>query len=428
METGDFDSELASRLDELSTRDGYRVERILKQSESEQTQLVYLVVRDGSERGPFVRKIMSGHTSLGNAYEAVFAAQKRGVRLVHLPRIYECTRVEGRFTVVMEYVSGETLGTYVGRLDDSDARLDLVRTVFPDLCDAVSELHERFSMPIIHRDLKPSNVMVTQAGVTLIDLGISRIFKSDAEQDTTHFGTRAYAPPEQFGFGQTSVRSDIYSLGMLLFFCLTGREATSHERMSGFTTSDISAALREVIVRATQFDPDARYASVREFKKKLIEACGNKKDQEEKERGVSTSIPMDMPQPAVSKEPESKPVSISQRSLLSRIPKPLGIIWNVFVLLSCALVIAGTIMAYLVSTPQNVTKPAWYAPFSYFFCIIPLTVIVGYLLLDRRPLRRRIPVLANLTVKYETTMGLKAIVAIFAMWIVATIVEIIFVG
>ena len=84
--------------------------------------------------------------------------------------------------------------------------------------------------PVIHRDLKPSNVMVVGGknglprSFVLIDLGIARTWREGAEADTTRLGTRSYAPPEQFGFGQTSVRSDVYALGAVLWFCLTGED------------------------------------------------------------------------------------------------------------------------------------------------------------------------------------------------------------
>ncbi|MZJ26328.1 hypothetical protein GT516_00170 [Collinsella sp. BIOML-A4] len=85
---------------------------------------------------------------------------------------------------------------------------------------------------VIHCDLKPSNIIVSgvryaaDAGMTfsslvIIDLGIAHVWRDGADADTVKFGTRPYAPPEQYGFGQTSVRSDIDALGALLFFCLT---------------------------------------------------------------------------------------------------------------------------------------------------------------------------------------------------------------
>lgn len=140
--------------------------------------------------------------------------------------------------VVMEYVEGETLEALVGRLG---ATPDYACGLYPVLCKAVGELHAGFAaagepgVPVIHRDLKPSNIIVSgvryaaDAGMTfsslvIIDLGIARVWRDGADADTVKFGTRSYAPPEQFGFGQTSVRSDIYALGALLFFCLTGTD------------------------------------------------------------------------------------------------------------------------------------------------------------------------------------------------------------
>lgn len=86
---------------------------------------------------------------------------------------------------------------------------------------------------MIHRDLKPSNIIVTGANYTpddgltfsslvIIDLGIARVWRDGADADTVKFGTRPYAPPEQYGFGQTSVRSDVYALGRPVVLLLDG--------------------------------------------------------------------------------------------------------------------------------------------------------------------------------------------------------------
>ena len=258
-----LEDDLARYLDSLGREDSYRVDAVLKEGPLEVTERVFFVGRSGAELGPFVRKYLSAESGLGGAYEALLAAQRRGVSLPHLPRIVECYRHDDKNVVVMECVRGETLSERVRSAQTPGGRLDLLACVFPDLCDAVSELHERLDPPIIHRDLKPENVMVSGSGVTLIDLGIARSFREDGERDTTHFGTRAYAPPEQFGFGQTDARSDVYALGMLLFFCVTGLEPAARDRERGFAGAGVPDPLRLVIVRATQLDPAARYATVR---------------------------------------------------------------------------------------------------------------------------------------------------------------------
>lgn len=227
---------LVEHLASLDRDDSYRVERVLKLSDVETTELVYFEGSGGGSLGPFVRKRIDASVQIGGAYERLFAAQRAGRRFEHLPRIVDCRRVGDELDVVMEYVEGETLEALVGRLG---ATPDYARGLYPVLCEAVGELHAGFAaagepgVPVIHRDLKPSNIIVSgvryaaDAGMTfsslvIIDLGIARVWRDGADADTVKFGTRPYAPPEQYGFGQTSVRSDVYALGALLFFCLTG--------------------------------------------------------------------------------------------------------------------------------------------------------------------------------------------------------------
>ena len=150
METED---ELASYLDALERDACYHVDAVLKEGAFETTERVSFVGENGSALGPFVRKRIGGESGLGGAYEEVFSAQRRGVRLAHLPRLVECHRRDGDLVLVMEYVPGETLGDCVEACLSREERLGLVRRVFPDLCDAVSELHERLDSPVINRDL-----------------------------------------------------------------------------------------------------------------------------------------------------------------------------------------------------------------------------------------------------------------------------------
>lgn len=217
---------LAEHLASLDRDDSYRVERVLKCSSVETTELVYFEGTGGGSLGPFVRKRIDASAQIGGAYERLFAAQRAGRRFEHLPRIVDCRRVGDELNVVMEYIEGETLGALVDRLG---ATPDYAHELYPALCDAVGGLHAGFAMagetsaPVIHRDLKPSNIIVTGANYTpddgltfsslvIIDLGIARVWRDGADADTVKFGTRPYAPPEQYGFGQTSVRSDVYAL------------------------------------------------------------------------------------------------------------------------------------------------------------------------------------------------------------------------
>ncbi len=259
--------ELAEHLDALARDDCYRVDAVLKDGALETTQRVYFVGANGAEQGPYVRKYLDSDAGLGAAYERMWKAQRAGRRFLHLPRIVDCYAAGEKRAVVMEYVRGETLADVLYRCDPSVA---LACDVFPRLCEAVAELHEGFDPPIIHRDLKPSNIMLSKDSLTIIDFGISRTFDDAADEDTRHFGTRAYAPPEQFGYGQTDVRSDVYALGMLLYFCLTEKTPDAKARRGGFRDPRIPEAFRRIVVHATAFDPAQRYASVTELEGCLL--------------------------------------------------------------------------------------------------------------------------------------------------------------
>lgn len=414
----DTDDELSRYLDALRRDDCYRVDAVYKQGRLERTERVFFVGSNGSELGPLVRKVIRADSGLGAAYELVLEAQRRGVRLAHLPRLVECHRRDEDLVVVMEHVPGETLDAVVGRAAGAGERLELTSRVFPDLCDAVGELHERLGAPVVHRDLKPSNVMVSEGGVTLIDLGIARTWREGAEQDTTHFGTRSYAPPEQFGFGQTSVQSDVYALGMVLLFCLTGREPSARDREAGFADAGLPDALRAVVVRATELDPAQRYVSARELRDAFAAALGA--GAEKGAAPVPPATPATDPEPPTF-EPERRGLS-ALGARLSRVPGWAGALWDVAVLGVTAVLVVGCVMAVVEPTPANASWPTWYLVVTYVVLMVPLFLIVGYLLLDRRPLRREIPALARFTVGRETRVGLLAIGTILAVWALISVV------
>ncbi len=97
-----------------------------------------------------------------------------------------------------------------------------------ELCEVLDYLHTN-KPPIIFRDLKPLNIMMTPKGhICLIDFGIARHFKQEQANDTAHFYSMGYAPPEQYGRSQTSPRSDIYSLGATLHQMLSGHNPAHH--------------------------------------------------------------------------------------------------------------------------------------------------------------------------------------------------------
>lgn len=423
-------AELAEHLSSLARDDSYRVDRVIKRSPVETTELVYFEGSGGGSLGPFVRKRIDASAQIGGAYGRLFAAQRAGRRFEHLPRIVDCRRIGDDLDVVMEYIEGETLEALVARLG---ATPDYARELFPALCDAAEELHAGFASageaaaPVIHRDLKPSNIIVSgtnytpDAGMTfsslvIIDLGIARVWREGADADTVKFGTRPYAPPEQYGFGQTSVRSDVYALGALLFFCLTGVDPKPGLDMRVQCESHgVPAPLADVICMAMALDPAKRFASAA--------ALGNAV---RASYALSAPVPSPVPNAAYSQEsPERQTVHpasvlsadqpqgglslVSERpSLLSRIPDAVGRIWNAFVYLSLLVFFAGSHFAVFHPTGANQSYPMWFLAIEYFVFVDGLVVLIHFAMLDKRRLRRRFEVLDRYRGKRLAVLWLKA--------------------
>lgn len=209
--------------------------------------------------------------------------------------------------VLREYVPGDTLSELAEQRSFSEKE---VLEIGLQLCDQLDVLHS-MDPPVIHRDIKPQNVVIRPDGkAVLIDYGIARV-RSDNETDTVAFGTQGFAPPEQYGYSQTDARSDIYSLGVLLNWLLyrdtkiAGRGASASGRGASVSGRGVSAsgkssarggstepdkeaerggptALDKVIARCAAFDPQKRYADVRQVKRALVAA----RPEERGKRGV----------------------------------------------------------------------------------------------------------------------------------------------
>jgi Tol biopolymer transport system component len=208
-----------------------------------------------------------------------------------LTRIWDFFQQERRAFLVMEYVPGctlrDTLHRRGGPLDQP-----FVLECALQLCAVLGYLHTRRPQ-VIFRDLKPANVMVVEEpgtgdwglGATtpdpqspipsprfvLIDFGIARLFKPDQTGDTLIIGTPGYAPPEQYGQGQTDERSDIYSLGATLYHLLSGHVPnTVPPPPLASVNPAVSPELARIVARATAGDPAERYQRVEDLRRDLL--------------------------------------------------------------------------------------------------------------------------------------------------------------
>ena len=202
-----------------------------------------------------------------------FHAEVRNARQVSHPnvcRVFDIGESDGSLFLTMEYVDGEDLASVVRRIGrlSPDKATEIARQI----CAGLAAAHER---GVIHGDLKPANVMLDGAGkIRITDFGLEGVAAS-IKGEEGRAGTPAYMAPEQLAGKEVTPKSDIYSLGLVLYEILTGKRAfeasTLQElvrlRESGTITNpsmlvrDLDPLIERVILRCLETDPGKRPAS-----------------------------------------------------------------------------------------------------------------------------------------------------------------------
>jgi len=209
-------------------------------------------------------------------------------RLDHpnLPKVSDYFAENGRAYLVMDYVEGESLDSYIQR---SKAPLDEATVLdwTDQLLDALIYLHNQQPQPIIHRDIKPANLRLNLQGrIKLVDFGLVKLLDADnphTRVELRGLGTPAYAPLEQFAGSQehTDARSDIYSLGATMYHLLTYQAPPEvHQRLlnlenltpPGELNANLSEKTVQIIQRAMGVHPSERYQSAEEMRQATAQA------------------------------------------------------------------------------------------------------------------------------------------------------------
>lgn len=249
----------------MSLDDTYRVEQVLARGEDGITELVTI---DGA--GPFVRKKMRQELARRNVWSALTECSSP-----RLPRVEATYELPEHFVVVYDFVPGRTLSKVIET--DGPLAPESAVSLGIELCEAAEELHRH---GIVHRDISPNNIVVAADGAHLIDLGIARMRVEGASKDTTSLGTWGFASPEQYGFAQTDARSDVYSIGRVLGFALTGirPDDETYEQALKAILEHATAKLVHAITRACSFEPSARFQSATEMAEALAGSPQSKDD------------------------------------------------------------------------------------------------------------------------------------------------------
>src|SRR5579871_477470 len=194
----------------------------------------------------------------------------------HILPLYDFGEQSPWYYLVMPYIEGGTLRDYLNQ--HSPLTLAEAASILEQIASALHYAHEQ---GVVHRDVKPSNILLRQDGYAyLVDFGLAKAFSGAVSLtgDGAMVGTPEYMAPEQSN-GESDYRSDIYSLGVILYHMLTGRVPFTAESPVAISLKhiqfappppskfnrNITPAIEAVILKAMEKDPNARYQQAQEF-------------------------------------------------------------------------------------------------------------------------------------------------------------------
>ena len=238
---------------------------------------VYRAYQPRLERDVAV-KVMFGYLAEDEKFVGRFEREAKAVaalRHPHIVQIYDFDVEDDVYYMVMEYIGGETLKARLKGLNAEGKRMPLgeVARVFRALCDGLDYAH---AQGCIHRDIKPANVMFDGERLVLTDFGIASIVGGTRYTASgAMVGTPAYMSPEQGQGDPGDVRSDVYSLGVILYEMVTGRlpydadtplaivlkHLSESLPLPSQVCADVPPAVERVILKALAKSPDDRYQS-----------------------------------------------------------------------------------------------------------------------------------------------------------------------
>ncbi|HJR80350.1 MAG TPA: protein kinase [Anaerolineales bacterium] len=315
-------------------------------------------------------KVMHSYIEADPELQSRFEREAKVVAALRHPnivQIFDFEIAEGHPYIVMEYLRGPSLAAYLRELNSRNEKLQpaQVARLLGIMATALDYAHEQ---GVIHRDIKPGNIILhnktglfssdlplsTLTEPVITDFGLVRIHATTQTSAGKVSGTPAYMSPEQAHGLRVDHRSDIYSLGIVLYELIAGRVPFEAETTWGLIYKHINTppppipgiqpALQKVIDRVLAKDPDARYQTCRELVADYMDAIGMVSEANTARAG--TSLP-------VTRQPE--PVIASDQGV-----QPAGLTWKRIAAYSLAglLLIALTIGGYLVfSSLRSMTGP-----------------------------------------------------------------------
>ncbi|MBR3118340.1 MULTISPECIES: serine/threonine protein kinase [Oceanobacillus] len=191
----------------------------------------------------------------------------------NLPRVIDFFSTENYFFLVQEYIDAVSLSDYF-QLYNNQLSVDTIIKIGVQLCDVLHYLHTQKPFPIVYRDIKPGNIMINKdREIKLIDFGIARKFQHNRMKDTVQVGTVGFAAPEQFEKKQTDTRTDLFSLGALLYYLLSqGKYVYIVQKPIKKLHKRLPKSLDRCVTQLVELQPEDRLQDAREAKILMLKA------------------------------------------------------------------------------------------------------------------------------------------------------------
>lgn len=272
--------------------DRYQIIRLIGEGGMANVYLAHDTILDRDVAVKILRGDLAGDEKFVKKFqrEAISASSLNHPNIVEL---YDVGEDNGQYFIVMEYVDGKTLKSLVKKR--GALTLPEVIDVMLQLTSAIAHAHDSY---IIHRDIKPQNVLILDNGmVKITDFGIATALNNHELTETNSvMGSVHYLPPEQANGNGATVKSDIYSLGILMFELLTGKVPFKGDNAVEIAIKqmktpipsvrkydeDIPQSVENVILRSCAKNPKNRYDSAREMHDDLKTVLSKDRQDEDK--------------------------------------------------------------------------------------------------------------------------------------------------
>jgi serine/threonine-protein kinase len=184
-----------------------------------------------------------------------------------IPIIYDIEEDEDGSYIVEQYIEGETLKGFIS--SKGSLKEDIIIHFGLQLCDLIHYLHS-IERPVLYVDLKPDNIILSGRTLKLIDFG-SAVYRDELTYVQEYSGTKGYAAPELYRQSLLDERCDVYGIGMLLYYMVTGQDVPKNSK--GIDNIDhignCSKQLKNIINNCLKYNPSQRYSSVEGLIKQL---------------------------------------------------------------------------------------------------------------------------------------------------------------